>query len=63
MPEEKKKNCEMKVVNDKLVITIDLAKEFGPSNTGKTVIVASSGGSIDIPGHPGKKLGLNVFKK
>ena len=57
------KNCEMKVVNGKLVITLDLSKEFGPSSSGKTTIVASSGGSVEIPGHPGMKLGLNVFKK
>lgn len=57
------KNCEMKVVNGKLVITVDLSKEHGPSSSGKTTIVATSGGSIEIAGHPGVKLGLNVFKK
>lgn len=63
MPNEKQKNCDVQVVNKKIVITIDPTKEFGPSSTGKTTIVASSGGSIDVPGYPGVKLGLNVFKK
>lgn len=61
MPETK--NCDMKVVGEKLVITVDLKKNFGPSSTGKTDIVASSGGSVEIPGHAGMKLGLNVFVK
>lgn len=54
----------MKVVNKKLVITVDLEKEFGPSSSGKTEIVASSEGNQSIPGAPdGFKLGLNVYKK
>lgn len=32
------------IANNKLTITIDLAKELVPSSTGKSLIVASSGG-------------------
>lgn len=46
-----------------LTIEIDLTKEFGPSSTGKTIIVASSQGNADIPGKPGFRLGLNLFRK
>ena len=46
-----------------LRITIDLSKEFGPSSSGKTTIVASTGGSVDVPGSDGTKVGINVYKK
>lgn len=45
-----------------VTLTIDMAQDFGPSKSGKTIIVASTGGSVEIPGHPGVKLGLNIFK-
>ncbi len=44
-----------------LVIEVDLTKDFGPSASGKTVIIASSEGNAPVPGHPEMKLGLNVF--
>lgn len=33
------KNVEMKVEHGKLVITVDLTKELGPSSSGKSVII------------------------
>lgn len=58
------KNVDMKIVNKKLVITVDLEKEFGPSSSGKTIIVSSTEGNASIPGIDGDmKLGLNVYKK
>lgn len=47
----------------KLTIEIDLTKEFGPSSSGKTILVASTQGNAEIPGRPGMRLGLNLFKK
>ena len=29
--------------------------------TGKTIIVATSSGNVEIPGVPGMKLGLNLY--
>ena len=57
------KNVSMSVKNSTLTITIDLGQDFGPSTSGKTKIVATSEGNADVPGHPGVKVGVNVFKK
>ena len=46
-----------------LTIKIDLSKEFGPSASGKTIIIASTGGNVTIPGHEEAKVGLNVYRK
>ena len=46
-----------------LTIKVDLSKEFGPSASGKTIIIASTEGNVTIPGHEGAKVGLNVYRK
>jgi len=56
------RNVDLQVTGHKLTITIDLEENFGPSASGKTNIVASTGKAVDIPEHPGIKLGLNVYK-
>jgi hypothetical protein len=56
------KNAEMSVDGDILTITVDLSKEFGPSKSGKTIIVASSEGNKSVPGRE-EKIGLNVYKQ
>lgn len=49
---------------NKLVIEVDLTKDFGPSSSGKTIQVASTCGNVPIAGPDGVVyLGLNVFKK
>jgi hypothetical protein len=57
------KNVEMSVVDNVLTIKVDLAKEFGPSSSGKTIIIASTEGNISIPDCEDKKVGLNVYRK
>ena len=57
------KNVEMKVDGDILTIKVDLTKEFGPSASGKTIIIASTEGNIAIPDKEDVKIGLNVYKK
>lgn len=57
------KNVEMSVVDNILTIKVDLAKEFGPSSSGKTIIIASTEGNISIPDFEDKKVGLNVYRK
>jgi hypothetical protein len=53
----------MKVVKNKLVIEVDLGKDFGLSSTGKSIIISSSEGNQGIPGaHEGFKIGLNIYK-
>ena len=54
-------NVEMKVVGDKLTITIDLSKRLGRSSSGKSTIVATTGGNKPIPGHDDVKIGLNAY--
>jgi hypothetical protein len=46
-----------------LTIKVDLTKEFGPSSSGKTIIIASTEGNIAIPEKEEVKIGLNVYKK
>ncbi|MBN2497982.1 MAG: hypothetical protein JXR96_25535 [Deltaproteobacteria bacterium] len=59
------KNVEMQLQGNKLVITVDLTKEYGPSSSGKSIIIASSEGNQSVPGREedGIKVGLNVYKK
>jgi hypothetical protein len=57
------KNVELQVEGEVLVIKVDLAKEFGPSASGKTIIIATTEGNQTVPGHEQMKIGLNVYKK
>jgi hypothetical protein len=56
------KNVEMSVEGTVLTIRVDLSKEFGPSSTGKTIIIASTEGNVSIPNRQ-EKVGLNVYRK
>ena len=56
------KNVEMTVAGNILTIKVDLSKEFGPSASGKTIIIASTEGNITSPERE-EKVGLNVYRK
>jgi hypothetical protein len=56
------KNVELSVKGNTLTITVDLTKDFGPSSSGKTVIIASTEGSFPLPGR-NEVVGLNVYRK
>jgi len=56
------KNVEMILEGTMLTIKVDLSKEFGPSASGKTTIVASTEGNVTVPGRE-EKIGLNVYRK
>jgi hypothetical protein len=56
------KNVEMKVDGQKLIITVDLSKEFGKSSSGKNTIIATTAGNVSVPGHDEIKIGLNCYK-
>ena len=57
------KNIEMKVEGNILTIKVDLTKEFGPSSSGKTIIIGSTEGNVAVPEKEQVKIGLNVYKK
>jgi len=57
------KNIEMKLDGNILTIRIDLTKDFGPSSSGKTIIIASTEGNVTVDGHEEAKVGLNVYRK
>ena len=56
------KNVQMTVDGDILTIRVDLTKEFGPSSSGKTTIIASTEGNVAVPDRD-EKIGLNVYRK
>lgn len=56
------KNVELSVEGTMLTIKIDLSKEFGPSASGRTIIIASTEGNVTIPNRQ-EKVGLNVYRK
>ena len=57
------KNIEMKRDGDKLIITVDLSKDFGESKSGKSKIIASTEGNIKIEGSNDLYAGINIYKK
>ena len=59
------KNVEIKMEGNVMVIRVDLTKDFGPSASGKNIIIASSEGNQTVPGKEEEaiKVGLNVYKK
>ena len=54
-------NVEWETKDDKLIIEIDLTKDFGPSKSGKTITIASTRGNKRIEG-TNAVIGLNVYK-
>ena len=55
-------NVETKVEGNKLVIEVDLTKERGFSSSFKNILIGTSGGGTSVPGKPGLKYGLNVYR-
>ena len=54
----------MDVSNNVLTVTIDLSQDQGPSKTGKTIMIASTEGNVDVTGHDlpyDIKLGVNCY--
>lgn len=57
------KNVEMNIDGNMLTIKVDLSKDFGPSTSGKTIIIASTEGNQSVPGKEAIKVGLNIYRK
>lgn len=55
------RNVELNVKGDTLTITIDLSKELGPSASGKSTLIASTGGAVTVEG--GARVNLSVYRK
>ena len=58
-------NVKTKVEKNILTITVDMSKDFGPSKSGKTNIVASTGGFAKVADVNGKaiSISMNVISK
>ena len=56
------KNVKLHVEGSTLTMTVDLSQEHGPSSSGKSITVASTEGSISVPGYEDIKVGLNIYK-
>lgn len=57
------KNITMTREGDVLTIKVDLSKNYGPSSSGKTTIIASTQGNKSLPGSETQKIGLNIYDK
>ena len=55
-------NVVIEVKDNKAIITIDLNKEFGPSKSGKTIVVATTRGNVPIPEAEAYRIGINCYK-
>lgn len=55
-------NVSMRVEGSILVIEVDLSQSLGLSASGKSEIIASTGGNVGVPGQPEVKVGLNVYR-
>jgi len=55
-------NVRFEFEGGELVIRVDLGLELGESASGKSIIVATTGGNIPLPGSEEIKIGLNVFR-
>jgi hypothetical protein len=55
------KNIEITTKGTALTLTIDLSKTQGPSKSGKSIVIATTGGNREIAS--GIYLGANVYRK
>jgi hypothetical protein len=45
-----------------LLIDVDLSKELYVSQSGKSMMIATTGGNVSVPGCEEVKVGLNVYR-
>ena len=55
-------NVQVELNGNLLVLTIDLSQTLGVSASGKSEIIATTGGNVSLPGHEEVKVGLNVYR-
>jgi len=56
------KNIKMENKANKLVLEIDLTKNFGRSKSGKSIIIGTTEGNLSVPGTENIKIGVNCYK-
>tara|TARA_R110000803_G_scaffold17804_1_gene47853 strand:- start:1299 stop:1511 length:213 start_codon:yes stop_codon:yes gene_type:complete len=56
------RNVKIDKTKNIITITIDISKDFGPSASGKTIVVASTQGNIVVDPETQMKLGLNCYR-
>ena len=56
------KNVDISVDDNILTLRVDLTQSFGPSSSGKTIIIASTEGNYPLPDRI-EVVGLNVYRK
>ena len=56
------RNVNFDVQGDILTIQIDLSQEYGTSSTGKSLIVATTGGNVDVPDTEDVKAVLTIYR-
>ena len=54
-------NVKVEKKGNSLVLTVDLSTKVGDSKSGKSVVIATTGGNVDVG--DGIMVGLNVYKK
>jgi hypothetical protein len=54
-------NVKVEKKGNSLVLTVDLSMKVGDSKSGKSVVIATTGGNVDVG--DGIMVGLNVYKK
>ena len=57
----RKNHIEIEINGTIATIKIDLSKTFGRSASGKTTIIATTAGNVEVA--PGVSLGVNCYKK
>jgi len=58
------KNVKMSVDGNILTIKVDLSQDFGPSASGKTILIGSTQGNKQVSRKfPEVRVGVNVYKK
>jgi hypothetical protein len=59
--ENQMQNIKTSVKGKTLTLTIDLGTRLGPSKSGKTVLIATTGGNVVVSDSNGAILGLNLY--
>ncbi len=56
-------NITTEVQGTKLIITCDLSQSYGPSKSGKTIVIGTTSGNQAVKGPKGiVKVGVNIYR-
>lgn len=57
------KNIISEVKDDILYLKVDLKRTIGDSKSGKSTLIATTSGNVDIKGAEGVMAGINIYRK